>query len=88
MHVRDRQTVLVLGLGQGDAIAFLRHVLTDDPHACHVLVGIERGRELAAPGAGIEEGRHEGQAEAERLELVAADEATRGIVLGLVMCRM
>ena len=84
MHIGHREAPFVLGGGiQCDAIA-PRHVLTDQPHARHVLVAIERRRELAAPGSRIKESRHERQADRQRLHLETADETALRIVRRLV----
>ena len=63
MHIGHRQAPLILDvMVEGDAVGFLRHILADDPHPRHVLVCVEGSGEFAAPGTGIEERRHEGQA--------------------------
>ena len=83
---RRRQAVLIERFGiEGDPVRLLRHVLAHDPHAGHVLVAIHGRGELPAPGTGVEEGGHEGQPEREGLQLVAADEAARGVVMRLVL---
>ena len=67
-----------------DPVALLRHVLADDPHPGHVGILLHLAGEAAAPGAGIEERRHERQSQRQGLHLVAADEAALGIEPGLV----
>src|SRR6478672_8828285 len=85
MHARDRHAELVLGLRvERDAVGLLRHVLADQPHARHPRVRFHGAGERPAPSAGIEERRHEGHADRQRLHLVAADEAALRIVLRLI----
>ena len=76
MNIRRRQAMLVLQvMVERDPVGFLRHVLADNPHPGHVLVGIERCGELPAPSARIEEGGHERQAQCQGFQLVPADKA-------------
>ena len=85
MHARHRHAELVLGLRiQRDAVGFLRHVLADQPHAGHTRIGFHRAGEGASPRAGVQERRHEGHADRQRLHLVAADETAFGVVLRFV----
>ncbi len=85
IDIGNRQAVFVLHiLAERDAVFLLRHVFADDPQARHVDIIVERRGEAAPPAAGIEEGRHEGQAERDGFHLVAADETAFRIVRGLV----
>ena len=67
-----------------DAIARLRHVLADQPHAGDAGVVVHVPGELLAPATGIEERRHERHPQRQRLQLVTPDEAAARVVAGLV----
>ncbi len=85
MHAGDRQSVRVLGgRVQGDAIGLLRQVLAHDPHPGGVRVVVDGAGEVPPPGARIEKGGVEGEAEREGFQLIAADEAACGVVARLV----
>ena len=85
VDARDRHSVGVLHHRiERDPVGLLRQVLADQPHPGHVRIAVDRRREAAAPGARVEEGGHERQAERQRFHLVAAAEAALRIVPGLV----
>ena len=85
-HLRRRQAMGVLELRiERDRVALLRHVLADQPHAGGVGVVVQLRRIAPAPGARLQEGRHERQAQRQRLHLVAAGEAAGRIVAALVL---
>ena len=86
VHVRDRQTKLVLlGRVQGNTVGFLRHIFTDQPHTCHVVVRIHRVREITAPITWVQEGCHERYAERQRFHFIATDETTLRIKTRFVL---
>jgi hypothetical protein len=60
------------------AVGLLRHVLADEPHARHALVGLHARREVGPPSAGVEERGVERQPEGQQLHVVAPDEAAIG----------
>ena len=80
-----RQAMGILELGvEFDPVAFLRHILADDPHTRHMRVVVHLGGKVAPPVTWLQKRRHKWQAKGQGLKLIAADEPTGRIMPALI----